>query len=128
MAELKKCPFCGSEATELEVEYHGVPVTQATCVELNCFMSYISRDIAQWNTRPIEDRLQAESNAVDDECNRQAEHIKLLYGEKEKLMSKNAHLTEQNDAYEWALDWFRDNHLVEYAVMLIEQDEDFKEK
>ena len=53
--KLKKCPFCGSEANLNDVNEYGYGCSNMMC-ELSC------KEIATviWNTRPIEDKLQAE--------------------------------------------------------------------
>ena len=56
MSELKKCPFCGSEAMNLyddDVEMVGCPNTD--CVEFDAPMV----NVASWQTRPLEDALKA---------------------------------------------------------------------
>lgn len=61
MTELKRCPFCGEEI------YYYFPFLGADfdghCRNKNCFMYGIEitfGDVAKYNTRPIEDELQAE--------------------------------------------------------------------
>jgi hypothetical protein len=63
MTELKKCPFCGSEATN--------PMTKnsskyADCSNQDCITNkivYVTVD--EWNTRPIEDALQARIDELE---------------------------------------------------------------
>ena len=62
MSELKKCPFCGSEA-----EYHNGSVKDAClCSNEMCLLFARLLDVKLWNTRPIEDALQAENESLKE--------------------------------------------------------------
>ena len=51
MSELKPCPFCGAMPTKLNSGY--------TCSTLGCALQENTVSAKDWNTRPIEDALNA---------------------------------------------------------------------
>ena len=58
MDELKACPFCGSSNTTLDYYEISCPQELGTIVVCNdCGAS--AKSIVDWNTRPIEDALNA---------------------------------------------------------------------
>ena len=69
MDELKACPFCGSSNTTLDYYEISCPQELGTIVVCNdCGAS--AKSIVDWNTRPIEDALNAriaELEAVIDQ-------------------------------------------------------------
>ena len=62
--ELKKCPFCGSEAkVELRDIQTGVECTNRRCIT----NTFVQPTYDQWNTRPLEDALQARIDKLESE-------------------------------------------------------------
>jgi len=58
MSDLKPCPFCGSSNTTLDYYEISCPQELGTIVVCNdCGAS--AKSIVDWNTRPIEDALNA---------------------------------------------------------------------
>ena len=64
MKELKKCPFCGSEADI----FLGTRITY--CTNSECMQSKRIIPMGEWNTRPIEDELAEQITAIDNIVNR----------------------------------------------------------
>ena len=60
MSELKKCPFCGKMPKVNSWTMHGIAEQRCFCDNEQCPV-YLSKTIAldDWNTRPIEDALNA---------------------------------------------------------------------
>lgn len=58
MSDLEPCPFCGSEAESYLDENN-----LCRCPKQNCYL-YKWIPVCAWNTRPIEDKLQAELDTV----------------------------------------------------------------
>ena len=60
MSELKPCPFCGGVAQVNTWTMHGITESRCFCDNEKCPV-YLSKTIAidDWNTRPIEDALNA---------------------------------------------------------------------
>ena len=60
MSDLKPCPLCGSE--DITIESFGEQRITACCSTCECNTGYMRDNleaIESWNTRPIEDALQA---------------------------------------------------------------------
>ena len=65
MSELKRCPFCGGNNLSTYLSNQGSSVVYC----INCYEDNngLSRDIAGWNTRPLEDELQARITKLEAE-------------------------------------------------------------
>lgn len=68
MAELKKCPFCGSVA-DLHQNQAGMFVVR--CVKFGCWVSTMPCDfeetaIIKWNTRPTTTEAEIRAKAIDE--------------------------------------------------------------
>jgi hypothetical protein len=74
MTELKRCPFCGNEPQLLE------GAKRVFCGNPLCGMGG-SMDLKFWNTRPIEDELNAELKNAK-------ELLEMAMGEADKLNAK----------------------------------------
>ena len=59
MTELKPCPFCGSKAKKHKYDVLGEIIRLAYCPNENCHFHHRTASVTAWNTRPIEDKLQA---------------------------------------------------------------------
>jgi hypothetical protein len=59
MNELKSCPFCGGVAQVNTWTMHGITESRCFCPNSDCPNSVRTVALATWNTRPIEDALQA---------------------------------------------------------------------
>ena len=93
MSELKPCPFCGSSNTTLDYYEISCPQELGTIVVCNdCGASATS--IVDWNTRPIEDALNA----------RIAKLRKALIRIKEEYYSNGTWEETADDMYELAND------------------------
>ena len=57
MSKLANCPFCGSEASDYR--------NFTNCSNDKCPLSVVHYSFDIWNTRPIEDKLQARLDALD---------------------------------------------------------------
>lgn len=77
--ELKPCPFCGSNSTMEDTEYEG----QVYC--RTCDAAVVA---GNWNTRPIEDELEAERDEARADSAHQAEIIARLGDEVDGLKAK----------------------------------------
>ena len=70
MTELKKCPFCGSQAiTEVIIGDEGHALTCSHCHATGMVMTSSAKfeDVEKaWNTRPIESALEAEVARLND--------------------------------------------------------------
>jgi BMFP domain-containing protein YqiC len=111
MDELKACPFCGSSNTTLDYYEISCPQELGTIVVCNdCGAS--AKSIVDWNTRPIEDalnariaELEAENDILKDHL-REAKNILIdknlqidsLYEEGYKLQQRIAELEAENAA------------------------------
>ena len=62
MKELKPCPLCKSKASDYKYF--------TNCSNDECSLSGIHIRHKQWNTRPIEDELQAENKQLSEENGR----------------------------------------------------------
>ena len=67
MSELKKCPFCGGEAQVNTWTMHGITESRCFCSNSDCPNSVRTVALATWNTRPIEDALNARIAELDAE-------------------------------------------------------------
>lgn len=59
MSELKPCPFCGGVAQVNTWTMHGITESRCFCPNPDCPNSVRTVALATWNTRPIEDALNA---------------------------------------------------------------------
>ena len=57
--ELRPCPFCGTLPQANTWTLHGISETRYFCPNPECPHSVRTVTLEQWNTRPIEDALQA---------------------------------------------------------------------
>jgi len=57
--ELRPCPFCGGEAQVNTWTLHGITESRCFCSNSDCPNSVRTVALEQWNTRPIEDSLNA---------------------------------------------------------------------
>ena len=80
MAKLKACPFCGQPATESEGgniiaggRHHAIKF--AECQNEDCSMFTHFMPVDKWNTRPIEDALQSELDALRQSISEAVEEI-----------------------------------------------------
>ena len=81
MSELKPCPFCGSSNTTLDYYEISCPQELGTIVVCNdCGAS--AKSIDDWNTRPIEDALNARIAELEAENERLSQ---LLHDEMSQL-------------------------------------------
>ena len=81
MDELKACPFCGSSNTTLDYYEISCPQELGTIVVCNdCGAS--AKSIVDWNTRPIEDALNARIAELEAENERLSQ---LLHDEMSQL-------------------------------------------
>ena len=62
--ELKACPFCGGNNLSAYLSNQGSSIVYC----INCYEDNngLSRDIVGWNTRPLEDELQARITELED--------------------------------------------------------------
>lgn len=105
MDELKACPFCGSSNTTLDYYEISCPQELGTIVVCNdCGAS--AKSIVDWNTRPIEDALNARIAELDilqdrydalekdyaDVCQKRLEAADVFSRQIIELESKNAKL------------------------------------
>ena len=73
MSDLKPCPFCGSSNTTLDYYEISCPQELGTIVVCNdCGAS--AKSIVDWNTRPIEDALNARIAELEAESERFTVH------------------------------------------------------
>ena len=56
---LQPCPFCGGEAQVNTWTMHGITESRCFCSNSDCPNSVRTVSLEQWNTRPIEDALNA---------------------------------------------------------------------
>lgn len=56
--KLKPCPFCGSVATDL--------ITEAYCSNPNCAISGQGFYVAEWNKRPLEEKLKKAIDTLNE--------------------------------------------------------------
>lgn len=88
MMELKKCPFCGSEARYTSTNKYHVVCTNNACPAV---------EVPEvWNHRPIEDDLQRQLIEKD----RDIERLKELLDESFKLQTHSAKLLNMHDGGE----------------------------
>lgn len=66
MSELKKCPFCGSEAEKMGPFYNRIgEYYLVRCSELiDCEVSTVNMSQEEWNNRPEEAKLKAENEEL----------------------------------------------------------------
>ena len=72
--ELKPCPFCGGEAQVNTWTMHGITESRCFCSNSDCPNSVRTVALEQWNTRPIEDVLQARIAELEAEIERFTAH------------------------------------------------------
>jgi hypothetical protein len=99
MEKLKPCPFCGKVPDS--VKRDGI-IRVYDSTTHGCPMSAGWSTPEQWNTRPIEDDLRAERDALQAEVNRQAAEIVTLRKQVEagKMLEKvvrDANIVYSND-------------------------------
>jgi hypothetical protein len=71
--ELRPCPFCGSEAIYCNKDGYSISsprgkpffIDYATCDDIECMGESIAFKVDKWNTRPIEDALRKQLDAVN---------------------------------------------------------------
>ena len=67
--ELKPCPFCGGVAQVINTwTMHGITESRCFCSNSDCPNSVRTVALEQWNTRPIEDALNARIAELEEEC------------------------------------------------------------
>ena len=61
MTDLKKCPFCGGEDTEVSVNYEYGDGYEVSCNDCDSDVFAKTKDeaVKRWNNRPLEDTLQS---------------------------------------------------------------------
>jgi hypothetical protein len=59
MSELKPCPFCGTLPQANAWIFRGISETRYFCPNQECPLSVRTVTLEEWNTRPIEDALNA---------------------------------------------------------------------
>ena len=67
MSELKPCPFCGGVAQVNTWTMHGITESRCFCPNSDCPNSVRTVALATWNTRPIEDALNARIAELESE-------------------------------------------------------------
>jgi len=75
MSELKPCPFCGEMPKVNTWTMHGITESRCFCDNEKCPV-YLSKTIAidDWNTRPIEDALNARIAELEAEIDQLTVH------------------------------------------------------
>lgn len=90
---LKNCPFCGGNDIEIltyEEEYHTRNVAECMdCGARGVVSSSIDDAIETWNTRPEEDRLKAENEALFRHVTGLTAWLKAMEDAYEELFKKN---------------------------------------
>jgi hypothetical protein len=83
MSELKPCPFCGGMPKVNDWTLKGITDKRCFCDNEKCPV-YLSKTIAidDWNTRPIEDALQARIASLEAEIARRDEELLELNNDK----------------------------------------------
>jgi len=77
MTELKKCPFCGRDARNNPTWMVGSE-NSAECSNRHCITNKLTyATIEEWNTRPLEDALQARI----DELKQENERLQIIASE-----------------------------------------------
>ncbi len=71
--ELKPCPFCGTLPQANAWIFRGISETRYFCPNQECPLSVRTVTLEEWNTRPIEDALNARIAELEAENNRLAE-------------------------------------------------------
>ena len=67
MSELKLCSYCKSVPQANTWTLHGITETRYFCPNPDCPHSVRTVTLEQWNTRPIEDELQARIAELEKE-------------------------------------------------------------
>jgi hypothetical protein len=78
MIELKKCPFCGGEAQVNTWTMHGITESRCFCSNSDCPNSVRTVALEQWNSRPIEDALNARIAELEAENAGLKERVAML--------------------------------------------------
>ena len=78
MRELKPCPFCGSDNVKSEE-----PLDVIYCLDCGAEMA---TDLGDWNTRPIEDALQAENERLKEDLQNEKTRSQLNLEAEERRM------------------------------------------
>ena len=88
--KLKLCPFCGSKAKKVNRITCEVDTSYHICETQGCLYSWMIQgcEYDQWNTRPIEDKLQAENDTLLLE-------VTGLNKDKDELVTDNADLNRR---------------------------------
>ena len=101
MSKLKPCPFCGKESVvhDGDDEWSRNNLKgMVACPDADCLSSQMWVEVEEWNTRPIEAKLQAELKAVRAENKKFWEMAKvdsqLLSHAHETLLEKAAEIKE----------------------------------
>ena len=87
--ELKRCPFCGGEATLCD---YGKEWFYIVCGDCGVVTDHVSAEeiaVRIWNTRPVEDRLKAENEAL-------IRHVKGLTARLKAMEEAYAELFKKN--------------------------------
>lgn len=90
--KLKRCPFCGEEASVEKLNLGKEGLFRVICPE--CLTATHLREeeknaVAEWNSRPIEDALQKE---LDEAREDNADNMEYHVAERERLKAENARL------------------------------------
>ena len=96
MSELKPCPFCGGVAQVNTWTMHGITESRCFCPNSDCPNSVRTVALATWNTRPIEDALNARIAELEYQLEDWAEDYKARIAELEEEVTKG---NELQDSY-----------------------------
>ena len=91
--EVKRCPFCGSEARVERINLGKQGLFRVICPECLTATTHLREDeknaVSDWNSRSIEDALQKE---LDEAREDNADNMEYHVAERERLKSENARL------------------------------------
>ena len=101
MSELKPCPFCGEKAT---LDYGVLPNRKHWFITCDCCGMMYQYTLSQrkyvkdgWNTRPIEDALQAENERLKEELQCEKTRSQLNLEAEERRMLNITHYCAEID-------------------------------